>query len=235
MPRRALFDANALDADGRNWTYLPVGPFPTAAAYDAWLRRMAAGDDPLFFTLVDRATGAPGGRRQLSAHRPRGRIDRGRPHQLLAAGAAHPRRHRGDVPDDARRLRARLSPLRMEVRRPERAVARAPPIGFGFTYEGLFRQADDLQGPQPRYGVVLDRRSRVPGHRTSVRSWLRPTNFDAAGSQRQRLADLIAAARGALIAAGGALVIKCLGGGRSAPRYAIGRCIGGSVVRWDAP
>jgi RimJ/RimL family protein N-acetyltransferase len=58
---RALFDANALDADGRNWTYLPIGPFPTFAAYDEWLRRMAAGDDPLFFTLIDRDADRPVG------------------------------------------------------------------------------------------------------------------------------------------------------------------------------
>ncbi len=31
---RPLFEANALDTEGRNWTYLPIGPFADFAAYD---------------------------------------------------------------------------------------------------------------------------------------------------------------------------------------------------------
>src|SRR5262245_21689994 len=53
-----LFRANARDADGRGWTYLPYGPFRDLEAYVAWMRATCLGDDPLFFAIVDAATGA---------------------------------------------------------------------------------------------------------------------------------------------------------------------------------
>ena len=55
----ALHAAN--QADAAIWDYLPYGPFDSEADYAAWLARMAAGRDPLFFALVDQATGQPGG------------------------------------------------------------------------------------------------------------------------------------------------------------------------------
>ena len=56
-----LFDSNAKDADGSNWTYLPYGPFETLDNYTEWLCRNATGDDPAFFSIVrksdDKAVG----------------------------------------------------------------------------------------------------------------------------------------------------------------------------------
>jgi RimJ/RimL family protein N-acetyltransferase len=53
----ALFEANAQDREGRMWTYLTYGPFATPADYHDWMERTCRGDDPLFFALVDAATG----------------------------------------------------------------------------------------------------------------------------------------------------------------------------------
>ncbi|HEX9772451.1 MAG TPA: hypothetical protein VGA44_03215, partial [Steroidobacteraceae bacterium] len=57
----SLFDANALDREGRMWTYLLSGPFDDRAEYRRWLEQNEAGEDPLFFAIVDaglrRATG----------------------------------------------------------------------------------------------------------------------------------------------------------------------------------
>ena len=55
----ALHDAYAADRDGRNWTYLPYGPFESAEAYVDFVERMQAHDDPLFFAIVDLATEQP--------------------------------------------------------------------------------------------------------------------------------------------------------------------------------
>ena len=68
---------------------------------------------------------APARRRgELPAHRSRDGLDRGGAPQLRARTPAPSRSDRGDVPDDAARLRrARLPPLRVEVRRAQRAVA----------------------------------------------------------------------------------------------------------------
>ncbi|MFN8925032.1 MAG: GNAT family N-acetyltransferase, partial [Rhodospirillales bacterium] len=52
-----LFDAHAADTDGRGWTYLAYGPFATREALRAWIAGVAAGEDPLFFAVIDGATG----------------------------------------------------------------------------------------------------------------------------------------------------------------------------------
>jgi hypothetical protein len=54
---RELFEANSLDRDGRNWTYLFVGPFADFENYSAWLEQVAKNDDPLFHTIVDKESG----------------------------------------------------------------------------------------------------------------------------------------------------------------------------------
>src|SRR5579859_2384772 len=53
-----LYAANALDPDGRNWTYLPYGPFADLSSYRDWTTRVCCGDDPLFHAIVDDATNA---------------------------------------------------------------------------------------------------------------------------------------------------------------------------------
>src|SRR5689334_17262921 len=39
---QSLFDANQLDKDGRTWTYLAYGPFPTFESYREWAARAQA-------------------------------------------------------------------------------------------------------------------------------------------------------------------------------------------------
>ena len=48
-----LFRANGSDETGRMWTYLPYGPFASAAAYRDWLDQVAGLQDPLFFAVAD--------------------------------------------------------------------------------------------------------------------------------------------------------------------------------------
>ena len=47
--------ANALDADGSGWTYLSYGPLVTPEDYHDWMRKACAGDDPLFYAIVNLA------------------------------------------------------------------------------------------------------------------------------------------------------------------------------------
>ena len=58
-------DVPALDAANRVsdaiWDYLPYGPFSDEADYAAWVDSVAELADPLFFAVIDRATGRPGG------------------------------------------------------------------------------------------------------------------------------------------------------------------------------
>src|SRR3990167_8123798 len=45
------------DADPALWDYLPYGPFEQRSDFDAWLAGNAAGSDPLFFAVRERASG----------------------------------------------------------------------------------------------------------------------------------------------------------------------------------
>src|SRR5690349_22952122 len=47
-----LWEANALDTDGRHWTYLFTEPPATREAYVDWAHAMAATADPLFFAIL---------------------------------------------------------------------------------------------------------------------------------------------------------------------------------------
>ena len=53
----AAAGAAALDGDGATWTYLPYGPLRSEDEYRHWLVTTCLGDDPLFFVIVDAATG----------------------------------------------------------------------------------------------------------------------------------------------------------------------------------
>ena len=52
----SLHAANAMDVEGRMWTYLPYGPFDTLDSYRGWAEEMCRRSDPLFYTIIDRAT-----------------------------------------------------------------------------------------------------------------------------------------------------------------------------------
>ena len=52
-----LFAANSDDAEGRNWTYLPYGPFRSFDLYRDYLVTAAGRDDPLVHAIVDRRSG----------------------------------------------------------------------------------------------------------------------------------------------------------------------------------
>src|SRR3546814_5577107 len=54
----ALFEAVSGDAEGRMWTYLPVGPFGAdRVGFDKWIGQCQASEDPLFFAVIEQATG----------------------------------------------------------------------------------------------------------------------------------------------------------------------------------
>src|SRR5690242_11305654 len=55
----SLHEGNAADRDGRGWTYMAYGPFARLEDYRAWAEAAAKGEDPLFFTVIDRADGRP--------------------------------------------------------------------------------------------------------------------------------------------------------------------------------
>ncbi len=190
--------ASALHAANREsdaiWTWLPYGPFEAEAEYAAWVSRMAGKPDPLFFAVIDRASGLPGGVASLMRITPEaGSIEVG--HICYA-----PRLQRTRAASEAIHLLAEWV-FREGWRRFEwkcdalnRASRRAAQR-FGFSFEGVFRQATVVKGRNRDTAWFAmtdgDWRCLAP----AWQAWLDPANFDADGRQHQALGTLTAPCR----------------------------------------
>lgn len=186
-----LFNANRADQSGRMWTYLPYGPFETLDQYRAWVLPMSQSEDPFFFAVVGKAGGkAIGVAAYLRIDQPNGAIEVGHI-------AYSPALQRTPAATEAMYLMMRLA-FTLGYRRYEwkcdalNAPSRQAAQRFGFSYEGVFRQAAVYKGRNRDtawYGAI-DR--EWPALDAAFRRWLDPANFDADGRQRVRLADLTA-------------------------------------------
>jgi RimJ/RimL family protein N-acetyltransferase len=174
-----------MNHDGR-WTYLPYGPFEDRESFQHWVEKSAAGDDPLFFAIVDGRARAVG----VAAYM---RIDRA--NGVIEIGHLNFSRHlqRTAAATEAMYLMLRRAFDELGYRRYEwkcdsfNAPSRRAAERLGFTYEGLFRQA-----------IVYRQRTRDttwfsitdaewPARKAGFEAWLMPGNFDAASTQRQPL------------------------------------------------
>lgn len=185
----ALFAAHAADPDGRGWTYLAVGPFPTAADYRAWMEARCLGDDPLFFTVIDAGTRQPVGLASYLRIAPAaGSIEVGHLH-------FSPRLKRTPAATEAMYLMMRAA-FDLGYRRYEwkcdalNAASRAAAERLGLSFEGVFRQATVYKGRNRDTAWYAATDADWPPLRDAFERWLDPANFDAAGRQRVRLSDL---------------------------------------------
>jgi RimJ/RimL family protein N-acetyltransferase len=184
---RELFDAQADDRDGRNWTYFPYGPFDAFADFRDWLTEMAALDDPLFHAIIDAHGKAVGVAAYMRIDPPNGVIEVGHIHYS-------PRLQRTAAGTEAMYLMMRRAFDELGYRRYEwkcdhlNAPSRDAAARYGFTFEGIFRQATvyKSRSRDTAWFSILD--SEWPARKTAFETWLAPDNFDAAGQQRRRLA-----------------------------------------------
>ena len=191
-----LFAAFAEDVEGRNFTYLGAGPFADRAALDAWIAATCLGDDPMFHAIVDRASGRAVG---VASYM---RIDPAV--GVIEVGHINfsPRMQRSALATEAMYLMMRRVFEELGYRRYEwkcdslNAPSRRAAQRFGFTYEGLFRQATVYRGRSrdTAWFSMLDR--EWPSIRSAYDAWLSDANFDAQGRQRVPLAELVSRLRG---------------------------------------
>ena len=178
------------DSDPALWDYLPYGPFSERAAFDAWLAANAASADPLFFAVIDLASGRALGLLSFLRMAPRdGCIEIGH----IAFGAAM---QRSPASTEAVYLLAELAMTTLGYRRLEwkcnalnaRSMRAAERLGF--VYEGTFRQHMVIKGRNrdSAWFSIIDK--EWPHCRAAFQRWLAPANFDQAGRQRQRLEAL---------------------------------------------
>jgi len=183
-----LFAANALEAEGRDWTYMPYGPFETLEVYRDWMKADCLGGDPLFHAIVDETTNkATGVASYLRIEPAIGCIEVG--HIKLAPALQGSRAATEAMYLMMARVFDELGYRRYEwkcdaLNGPSRRAAER----LGFTFEGVFRQATLYKGRNrdTAWFSIVD--ADWPDIRTAFETWLAPENFDEGGNQRSRLA-----------------------------------------------
>lgn len=183
----AMFPATA---DPDLWRYLFDGPYADRESFDAHWRRKAESSDPLFFSILDVVTAQPLGHVSLMRIEPA--------HRVIEAGNIlySPVLQRTRGATEAMYLLASYVFDQLGYRRYEwkcdsrnepsrRAAAR-----LGFEFEGIFRQHMLVKGcnRDTAWYSMLDR--EWPSRKRAFERWLEPSNFDSAGRQIKRLAEL---------------------------------------------
>jgi RimJ/RimL family protein N-acetyltransferase len=183
-----LFEANAHDKEGRNFTYLLHGPFETLEAYQAWMDDFCLKDDPLFFAVTDRQTSrAVGIASYLRITPSAGSVEVGNIN-------FSPLLQRTPAATEAMYLMMKrafeLGYRRYEwkcdaLNEPSRKAAER----LGFSYDGIFRQALVYKGRNrdTAWYAVVDK--EWPRLEAAFKRWLDPSNFGENGQQRVRLSE----------------------------------------------
>ena len=189
-----LFAAQALDWAGAGWAYLPYGPFADLPGYLEWMASTCLGTDPLFFAVVDQATGRATGLGSYLRIAPEaGSIEIG--HLYFS-----PLLQRSRAATEAIGLLLREA-FALGYRRVEwkcnalNAASRRAAERFGFSFEGLFRQATVVKGRNrdTAWYSAIDR--EWPPLQAAFDAWLDPANFAADGTQQRALSALTAPLR----------------------------------------
>jgi RimJ/RimL family protein N-acetyltransferase len=186
---RELFEATAGRVNAKSFTYLPYGPFESFDDYAGWLREAASGDDPSFFALVTADDGRASGLASYLRIQPAsGSIEVG--HLNYS-----PRLQRTPAATEAMFLMMKNA-FELGYRRYEwkcdalNAPSRAAAERLGFSFEGIFRQAIVYKNRSrdTAWYSVID--AEWPALERAFTAWLDPSNFDEAGVQRSRLAEI---------------------------------------------
>lgn len=187
-----LYNAFALDQAGQLWTYMPVGPFESFEELNEWIEQVSQSKDPLFFAIIDTASGRAIG---IASYL---RID---PIMgVIEAGniAFSPQLQKTRMATEAMFLMMSQAFREWGYRRFEwkcdalNAPSRAAAKRLGYYFDGIFEQAVVYKGRNrdTAWFSVLD--CNWPAHERAFLTWLDPSNFDAKGEQTQRLSKLIA-------------------------------------------
>lgn len=182
----ALYSAQALDASGANWTYLPHQPPADLDDYLERLEQQQASTDPLFYTIFD-SSGAPVGTASYLRIQPElGSIEVGYIHFT-------PLMQRKPISTEAMYLMMRHAFADLGYRRYEwkcdslNAPSRKAALRLGFSFEGIFRQDRVVKGRNrdTAWFSILDK--EWPILDKAFQNWLSAANFDEHGLQRVSL------------------------------------------------
>ena len=182
-----LYAASSDAGAAERYRYLFDDAPKSLADVSAWIARVAPGDDPLYFGVIDTATGRCEGRQALMRMVPKDGV--------IEIGGIYwgPGMARSRVATEALYLSARYAFETLGNRRfewkcnnrnePSKRAAQR----FGFSYEGVFRQHMIVKGESrdSAWFAMLD--GDWPARKAGFERWLDPQNFDAAGMQLEKL------------------------------------------------
>jgi RimJ/RimL family protein N-acetyltransferase len=189
-----LYEASSVPDAADRFRWLFDYPPESRAAFQPWLEKSAASEDPLFFAVIDKASGKVAGRQTLMRIEPA--------HGVIEIGNIYwgPLVSRRPAATEAQFLFMKYAFDDLCYRRYEwkcnnanepskRAAER-----FGFQFEGVFRQNLVVKGQNrdTAWYSIIDK--EWPALKRAYQEWLDPANFDSEGRQKRRLEELSAAA-----------------------------------------
>lgn len=185
-----LFVASDTAEADQKFRWLPEAPPADRDGFRAWVAKVAASEDPLFYAVIDKASGKVAGRQTLM------RIDAA--NGVIEIGNIYwgPLISQRPAATEALYLFAKHVFDDLGYRRFEwkcnddnlpskRAAAR-----FGFTAEGVFRQHLIVKGlnRDTAWFSIIDK--DWVALKPAYEAWLSPENFDAEGKQKRRLEEV---------------------------------------------
>ena len=191
LPNHAqqLFDASKNADSDTKFTWLAELPPTTLDDFRAWVDKVAASEDPIFYAVIDKATSKVAGRQTLMRMDvANGSVEIGNIYwgPLIA-------RQRGAT--EALFLVAKYVFDDLGYRRfewkcnddnlPSKLAAKR----FGFQHEGMFHQHMIVKGLNRDTAWFSMTDKDWPTLRTAYEAWLDPSNFDSEGSQKKRLEE----------------------------------------------
>jgi RimJ/RimL family protein N-acetyltransferase len=179
----------AFDGADGVWDFLPYGPFASAAGYHRWVREVAAGDDPFFYAVFNRDSGAWEGVASFLRITPAmGVVEIG--HINFAPGLQRSRAATEAVflmmqwafEAGYRRFEWKCDAANLPSRRAAQRL--------GLSFEGVFRQhlIVKARNRDTAWFAAID--SEWPALKEAFSVWLAPSNFGPDGEQAERLSDL---------------------------------------------
>lgn len=186
---RELHEANSLDTENRNWTYMTYGPFENWEAYRDWVSASSTTSDPLFFAIVDKTSRKAVGVASYLRIDPR--------HGSIEVGHLQfsPLLQGKPAATEAMFLMMKRA-FEMGYRRYEwkcnalNEPSRRAAQRLGLSYEGLFRQAAVVKGRNRDTAWYAAIDQEWPALKAAFQQWLEPSNFDEAGRQKVALSTL---------------------------------------------